>query len=271
MSIVYVGQHEFAFATDSETLGTYGISTCLGIVSHNCKTKKTLLMHIDTRTHIVDVVRLLEKVNGQVHIVGTSMHHYKVLISYLKTKYEVVLDIKDELSRNVSVDSKTGEINVDKIEVDDLKYHSKYKTNQLELSYLTNENMSPVKLLSIEGYDDNYVHSSEYTPTENILYDKDKESRALPIIEKGYCEECKRTVEHCHDFICSKAIKCVECGQRTDLGLNTIHNPVCSQYNSDSDVHINKQTKGLKLNKKKFDELEKELNSMGIFSGQYTK
>lgn len=226
MSITYVGQHEFAFATDSEILGTIGISTCLRIIAYNQKTKKTLLMHIDPLTNIVEVVQLLNLVGGQVHIVGTSTHDYEVLISYIKEKYDVSLKIVHDFSVSVKVDSRTGEVVVGNINLKDLIKHPKYESNMIYLENIT----STCPLFGIGGHDDNYVYMSDYTDEENILIDKHKKSKHMPAYMKEpiYCEECKDIVSM-HIFICSKAIKCSECGQRTDIGYMTRHNNTCSQ------------------------------------------
>jgi hypothetical protein len=229
MSIILVGQRECAFS-NSKTLGTIGVLTCICIVAHNEITKKTLLMHVDTMTDFLHVVKLLEHVNAsRIHLIGTTKFGYQRLIAHLETKYQVKIDMRHELSVSVKVNPQTGEIIVGDINMKDLKQNSQSEIDQLVLRMESFDvDAYKSKLHLIMGYDGDYVENPR-TLEDVLLFEHFHKPE--PVLT-GYCAECQKTINYggMHNFVCSTAKKCVECGQRTDLGLYTAHDNTCSQY-----------------------------------------
>jgi glutamate 5-kinase len=110
-----------------------------------------------------------------------------------------------------------------------MKQYSQSEINQLVLRMKSFNTDAPIsKLQLIKDHDGGYVENPR-TPEDVSLFEHFHKPE--PVLT-GYCTECQRTINYggIHDFICSTAKKCVECGQRTDLGLYTAHDDKCSQY-----------------------------------------
>lgn len=236
MSVLAVGMREFAFATDSITLTTSGIKTCLGIAVYDSISKKALLMHVDSMSNFDQVEQLLNKMHqtSKIYILTTeNTTELETMVEYLKLMAfdNVTVDKKlYALSSTLSIDSKTGDIKTDNVDKSKIIYHSKFKDNMDNI--LQNIDCININLLSgVEGYDDSFI----FTPNKGLLYAlhlKNKYERKIKGLMKnkdGTLSKCTECNYVGHTFVCSFAKKCTECGQRIDID-NEWHPKSCSQH-----------------------------------------
>lgn len=245
MTTLAVGQREFAFATDSIKLATMSLVTCTGIAVYDPITKKALLMHIDDLTDSLCVIQLLKKMDDTSNIYVLSNNHNIELndvIMYIKSKsYKMVIDIKNDGSHTLLIDSKTGQILVNVLDKTKLTFHSKYRSNIDDIGNLLESGKITKKpLINIDGYDESFKFDDTQLDMRFALMrlqppDKCKECNEINHTYRcsfaKTCTECNTiiVVKSDHLYVCSHAEKCKECGTRTDIE-HVRHSTKCSLY-----------------------------------------
>jgi hypothetical protein len=243
-----VGMREFAFATDSIKLATYGVGPCVAIAGYDPITKKTLLMHVDSLVNPECVRQILTKMPHTSNFYAIScsdMGRYSI-IKYMKTLYQNMTLINVRNNRCfVVICSKSGSISTDEQDISKFTFHADSTNNLNALrDSLSSEKIKIENMIGIKDYDDGFVYIDyktfdEYNPEFVKLAMID-----IPDFAK-VCDECKERDGHMyicslakkcdeckgfdsHFYACSFAKKCEYCGARTDI-QDSSHTIACNK------------------------------------------